>query len=292
MRNAAPIVLVPYDPSWPDTFAALRAVLAGSLGPVALAIEHVGSTAVPGLAAKPILDIDVVIESNEQLPDAVRRLGGLGYDYQGDLGIAGREAFGRSGDDVPRDGSGRLWPAHHLYVCPLGSAELARHLAFRDYLRADPAAAQAYGDLKHDLAQRFGSDRDGYSRAKTAFVEQALQRATASGATRTQVMMRARRLFPAVALTDVLAVVDNYGAEPYQREKERVQMAALKIAGGNLARLREAMALARTDYRDVLATAEYPNELRAGFTEDVLARARIKDAQQYRAWLDGEDATT
>jgi hypothetical protein len=107
---------------------------------------------------------------------------------------------------------------------------------------------------------------------------------------------KARRLFPGPTLDEALAILDDYGAEPYQREKERVQLAALKISNGDLERLREAMKIARTDYRDVLAAAEYPNEFRAGMAspdppaEADLSRARHEDARQYRAWLDGEDA--
>src|SRR5690348_12940852 len=114
--------------------------------------------------------------------------------------------------------------------------------------------------------------------------------------TREKVIEKVRRLFPDPALDDALAVLDDYGAEPYQREKERVQLAALKISNGDLERLRQAMAIARTDYRDVLAAAEYPNGFRAEWaspapvTEADLSRARQEDARQYRAWLDGEDA--
>jgi GrpB-like predicted nucleotidyltransferase (UPF0157 family) len=121
----------------------------------------------------------VVVESEAALPDTVRLLGGLGYLPEGDLGLPGREAFGRAGDDVPRDGTGRVWPVHHLYVCPQDSIELARHLALRTYLRANPDAARDYGALKWELAQRFGPDRDGYSRAKSEFIGHLLRKATA-----------------------------------------------------------------------------------------------------------------
>jgi GrpB-like predicted nucleotidyltransferase (UPF0157 family) len=81
-----PIVVVDYDPTWPDLFAALRAPVAAALGDVAVAIEHVGSTAVPGLAAKPIIDLDVAIRTETDLPEAIERLARLGYAYEGDLG--------------------------------------------------------------------------------------------------------------------------------------------------------------------------------------------------------------
>jgi GrpB-like predicted nucleotidyltransferase (UPF0157 family) len=108
---------------------------------------------------------------------AIERLAAIGYVHEGDLGIEGRHAF-RHPDGLPR---------HHLYVCANGSSELTRHLAFRDFLRESSSHTQAYERLKRKLAQRFGADRDGYSRAKTAFVEAALQEAALlSGSGRTE----------------------------------------------------------------------------------------------------------
>lgn len=182
MSGLKPVEIVEYDPQWPLFFDALHAALESVLNPpasapLALTIQHVGSTAVPGLAAKPIIDLDVVIESERVLPDVVARLHGPGYRHQGDQGIPGREALARKGEDVPRDGSGRVWPVHHLYVCAQDSRELARHLALRDYLRADDAAARAYGDLKRGLARQFASDREAYTQAKTRFIEDIYRRA-------------------------------------------------------------------------------------------------------------------
>ncbi len=163
----SPVIVVPYDPAWPAFFASIKAHLAVALGETALAIEHVGSTSVPGLAAKPIIDIDAVIASEADLPQAIGKLAGVGYQHEGEIGIVGRHAF-RQPDGLPK---------HHLYVCAVGNAELKRHLAFRDHLRENDHDAQAYGDLKQELAQRFGSDRDGYTEAKTAFVEKMLRKA-------------------------------------------------------------------------------------------------------------------
>jgi GrpB-like predicted nucleotidyltransferase (UPF0157 family) len=159
-----PVVIVDYDPSWSATFQQLRDRLAGILGPLAVAIEHVGSTAVPGLAAKPIIDLDVVIADRVDLPAVIERLRALGYHHEGDLGVPGREAF-----TTPAGA-----PPHHLYVCATGTPALDRHLAFRDALRADPALASTYGDLKRTLAVRLGSNRAGYTEAKSAFIEQVL----------------------------------------------------------------------------------------------------------------------
>ena len=159
-------------------FESFREVYQRAFGELAIAIEHVGSTSVPGLAAKPIIDIDVVIPSRDDLPSAVMRLALLGYRHEGDIGVPGREAFGRDGDEeIPRDGSGRRWPAHHLYVCAMDSKELERHLTFRDWLRSNPAVAADYGALKRRLADACRDDRDAYTEAKTNFIEAALAQA-------------------------------------------------------------------------------------------------------------------
>lgn len=163
----APVVIVEYDPAWPVVFAELRERLAKTLGETALRIEHVGSTAVPGLAAKPIIDLDIIIQSDAALPEVISKLAAIGYVHEGDLGLAGRHAFSPPSD----------LPKHHPYVCATGNAELERHLAFRDHLRANPTAAELYGQLKRELAERFRHDREAYAVAKTAFVEDVLRRA-------------------------------------------------------------------------------------------------------------------
>jgi GrpB-like predicted nucleotidyltransferase (UPF0157 family) len=154
-----PIVIVDYSPAWPLEFERLRDRVAAAVGNLAIAIEHVGSTAVPGLAAKPVIDLVIVVEP-EDMQAAIDRLTVIGYVHQGNLGVEGREAF-----SVP-EGERR----HHLYVSPTDSEELRAQLAFRNHLRADPALASEYEALKRELAQRFRDDRAGYTDAKTAFV--------------------------------------------------------------------------------------------------------------------------
>jgi GrpB-like predicted nucleotidyltransferase (UPF0157 family) len=161
------VVVVDYDPAWPEHFATLRDRAATALGDLSAAIEHVGSTSVPGLAAKPVIDLDILLRDPADLPEAIERLAALGYVHQGDLGIAGREAFNQPPGDI----------RHHLYVCPVADAQYRRHVLFRDYLRTHPDDARAYGDLKRDLAARYSSNRDAYTEAKTAFVGGILARA-------------------------------------------------------------------------------------------------------------------
>jgi GrpB-like predicted nucleotidyltransferase (UPF0157 family) len=161
------VIVVAYDPSWPALFERIRASVWPAVHDLATGIEHVGSTSVPGLAAKPIVDLDIVVRSAGHVPTAIASLAALGYQHLGDLGIAGREAF------RPPPGS----PEHHLYVCRPDSAALANHLAFRDQLRRRPELAQAYGALKTSLARQFAHDRDAYGAAKTAFIVDVLRQA-------------------------------------------------------------------------------------------------------------------
>jgi GrpB-like predicted nucleotidyltransferase (UPF0157 family) len=174
-ERAEPVVIVAYDPSWPQTFAAIRARLAAALGDVAIGIEHVGSTAVVGLAAKPIIDIDIVVRSSQDIGAAVDLLAAIGYRHLGDLGIVGREAF-----RAPADA-----PDQHVFVCPAASAELRAHLGFRDELRAYPELALDYALLKTELARRYRDDRDSYAEGKSRFIASALQEQR-EGSRRTQ----------------------------------------------------------------------------------------------------------
>jgi|SRR5581483_3094632 len=156
----SPTLVVDYDPAWPAQFDELARPIRAALAALEPEVEHVGSTSVPGLAAKPIVDVDVVVRTKEDVPAAIEGLRTLGYVYQGDKGIPGREAF--------------LWPPHaaphHVYVVVAGSKPHVDHLAFRDHLRAHPEVAAAYAELKRGLAERFGDDRFGYTDAKTSFI--------------------------------------------------------------------------------------------------------------------------
>ena len=157
MRN---IVVVDYDPAWPALFEELRARVWAVVDDFALSIEHIGSTSIPGLAGKPIIDMSIIVQSTEHVPLAIERLATLGYVHRGNLGVEGREAFqGPQGS-----------PAHHLYVCPDGSLGLFNPLALRDYLRLHPSVARAYGSLKKTLASEFRDDIDGYLDGKTDFI--------------------------------------------------------------------------------------------------------------------------
>lgn len=177
MLRSKRIRIVDYDPEWPGAFNSIKQVIERTVGDLALRIEHVGSTSIPGLSAKPIIDLDVVIPSYEELPEVVAQLVTLGYIHEGELGVKGREAFKRSGIDVPLDGTGKTWPSHHLYVCPQDGEGLVRHLAFRDYMRAHPEEIAQYEEVKRLLAEQYPYDGEAYTDGKTAYIEGILRRA-------------------------------------------------------------------------------------------------------------------
>jgi len=174
MRNNR-IIIEEYSPAWPLAFARLRSVYQSHLGSYVVGIEHVGSTSVEGLPAKPVLDIDLIAEDGKLFKPIITVLESMGYRHQGDMGITGREAFARTSALTPVDGSLRTWPAHNLYVCPAGSISLKNHLAFRNYLRSHPKKARAYGELKKKLAKETPGNIDAYVEGKTEFIIAALK---------------------------------------------------------------------------------------------------------------------
>ncbi len=161
------VIVLPYCERWEQNFAQIRDELRKALGPLALKIEHVGSTAVRGLSAKPIIDIDIVIRDYSVFDAVVSALQAIGYFHEGDLGIAGREAFKYDGKDHLQK--------HHLYVCPQNSAELKRHIAFRDYLRSHPEAVREYSRIKEEGAALFPNDIEKYIEHKAPFIQKIYQ---------------------------------------------------------------------------------------------------------------------
>ena len=167
-----PVTVVPYDPRWPEEFLKIRgeldAMLEDHAPGIAHRIEHVGSTSVPGLSAKPVIDLDLVIPSMEDFGAVKEALEAAGYRHEGDLGIPAREAFRY--EDKPN------LMKHHLYVCPADSPELCRHMTFRDRLRAHPVEAEEYGRIKTEAAARHPEDMDAYIADKSPFIEKIYRR--------------------------------------------------------------------------------------------------------------------
>lgn len=160
------IVVSEYDPAWPGWFEAVRARVWPAVEGVALRIDHVGSTSVPGLAAKPVIDMDIVVAHEDRVPAVIERLRPLGYRWVGDLGIVGREAFFPEADtDLPR---------HHLYLVVEDNKAHLDHWLLRDLLRADPDARQRYAELKRRNAELARDDMDVYVARKAGLVAELL----------------------------------------------------------------------------------------------------------------------
>ncbi len=168
------IAVTSYDEDWPKRFEEIRdclvTELAGEGG--AVQVEHVGSTAVPGLVSRPVLDICIIVPQASDMPSLIGGLGRLGYIHETDQGRPGLETFRRKGPDVPFLKHKRDFSPHHLYAAILGAWAVRRYLAFRDHLKADADARAAYARIKIDLAPH--ADADGYMRAKTEFIESVL----------------------------------------------------------------------------------------------------------------------
>ena len=167
-----------YDPSWQDRFEKVAAVLSGALadGPAA-SVEHVGSTSVPGLAAKPILDIDVIV-APEDVSAAVAALVRIGYVHRGDLGVAGREAFFAPDED----------PRRHVYVCAAGTLNVRNHLAVRDVLRRRDDLRDEYAAVKLALAAEPDLDIDTYIARKSDVIQKVLAASDLTDAERGQIL--------------------------------------------------------------------------------------------------------
>ncbi|MBQ6589489.1 MAG: GrpB family protein [Butyrivibrio sp.] len=156
------VVVLPYDAQWKQDFTNIKREIEDALGETAVSIEHVGSTSVEGLAAKPIIDIDVVV-ANSDVQKAIDKLSTIGYIHEGNLGIEGREAFAYEGKEHLR--------THHLYVCPEDSPELKKHLMFRDYLRSHKEATLQYGNIKLEAAKLYPDNIEKYIEYKSPFIE-------------------------------------------------------------------------------------------------------------------------
>jgi GrpB-like predicted nucleotidyltransferase (UPF0157 family) len=163
------IVVVDADPEWPKKFQEIAAYLSPFMGDSIVRIEHVGSTSVPGLAAKPIIDIDVVVASEEQVPVVLGQIESAGYRWVGDLTVKGREAF----EPV----SARQLAAHHLYLVVENNRALADHWLLRDALSDDPELIARYAAIKRDNVVLSGGDGDRYTALKAAFVAEVLAEA-------------------------------------------------------------------------------------------------------------------
>lgn len=157
------VIVESYNSAWKKDFEDIRSELMAVLEGKVISIEHVGSTSVKGLSAKPIIDIDVVIEDEDTFPEVKAAMESIGYTHEGDLGIKGREAFKYEGKEHLRK--------HHLYVCTKDATELKKHITFRDHLRSHPEAVREYSKVKEEGAKLYPEDIDGYINYKAPFIE-------------------------------------------------------------------------------------------------------------------------
>lgn len=158
------MIIQEYTENWQKDFEALKLILKSALHHLDVSIEHIGSTAVPGLASKPIIDIDIVRFQDVTLDDVMISLSEIGYYHNGDQGIDGREVFKRNILVYHHEILDSI--DHHLYVCRYDNEELRRHLFFRDYLRSNSAAREEYQRLKLLIAVQASQDRKVYARIK------------------------------------------------------------------------------------------------------------------------------
>ena len=158
------VTVVPYEEAWKTAFEEIKNEIEAEIGDLILGIEHVGSTSVNGMSAKPCIDMDVIIKDYLVFDEVVSKLGAIGYIHEGDLGIKDREAFKYT--DKPH------LMMHHLYVCPQYSEELHRHITFRDFLRKNPQAVQKYSMVKEKAAELYPNDIDQYIEYKSSCIEE------------------------------------------------------------------------------------------------------------------------
>jgi len=158
------IEVVPHNPNWAAMFQAEADQLTPIFGSEAVAIEHIGSSAIPGIKAKPIIDILVAVKDIEQVDDFNEQMIALGYEPRGEFGIPGRRYFSTGHTDADRP--------RHVHAFQSGNPQVARHIDFRDYMRAHPDDAQAYSRLKETLAEKFPNDVESYTGGKSDFIHE------------------------------------------------------------------------------------------------------------------------
>jgi len=163
------VILVPHDPTWPRLALEEASRISSALGNELIAVHHIGSTAIPGIKAKPILDFLGVVRRLQFLDENPGMLEQIDYRARGEMGVPGRRYFSKSANG-PR--------THHIHFFQLSDPNIERYLLFRDYLVAHPLAAERYERLKEDLARHFPNDISAYTDAKNEFIRATEQAAT------------------------------------------------------------------------------------------------------------------
>ncbi len=165
------IIVVDYDPAWPQLFIEEQTRIRALIGEYVTEIEHIGSTSIPGLAAKPIIDILLVIRSYSLVAQCVQPLESIGYEYRGEAGIPGRHFFRKFSPTEPPVRT------HHIHMIEKSNEQYAWNLLFREYLRRHPETVQEYAVLKRELVVKYRDDRAAYTDAKAPFVYSTVRKA-------------------------------------------------------------------------------------------------------------------
>ncbi len=163
------VEVVPHDPLWRDAFEAEATRVAAALGENVVAVHHIGSTAIPGIYAKPVVDFLVEVRDINEVDGRSAAMESLGYEVMGEFGIPGRRYFRKDNREGIR--------THNIHAFEAGSAEAERHLAFRDYMIAHPLDARKYSELKRSLAEEHPQSMDGYMDGKDGFIKEMDRRA-------------------------------------------------------------------------------------------------------------------
>jgi GrpB-like predicted nucleotidyltransferase (UPF0157 family) len=158
------VKLSPYSQKWEQVFSQEKLQLEAVIGEHVLEIQHIGSTSIPGMIAKPIIDIAIAIHAFKEAFKCVEPLENLEYEYKGEFGIPNRHFFVKGNPRV-----------YHLHMLEIASQEWKNHIYFRDFLIHHPDEAKQYAELKKKLAQQFSTDRDAYTEGKASFIEQILR---------------------------------------------------------------------------------------------------------------------
>ena len=165
------VEVVPHDPEWRKAFEAEAKNVKDALGDIVVAIHHIGSTSIPNIYAKPVIDMLVEITDIMRVDERSSAMGSLGYEVMGEFGIPGRRYFRKDDQNGVR--------THQIHTFEAGSDQVIRHLAFRDYMIAHPEEAQRYSDLKRELAAENAHDSEAYMDGKDAFIKEMDRRADA-----------------------------------------------------------------------------------------------------------------
>jgi GrpB-like predicted nucleotidyltransferase (UPF0157 family) len=157
-----------YNEMWKKIFEEESKLISSTINEFLIDIQHTGSTAIPGMAAKPIIDIAVAIDSLSNIEKIIQFLQEVGYHYRGEQGISGRHLFAK-GDEENR--------THYLHIMEKNHPEWKNHILFRDYLKSNPKVAKEYERIKRELAKKYESDRGKYTEGKSKFIQKIIENA-------------------------------------------------------------------------------------------------------------------